>query len=466
MEAHNPNEKLRQVPWAPSLQAAALYFLLAIVWFAASENLIDRLTQNPELRVVWKGLTGFGFVVGTAAGIFLLVQRALRKQLAMQSALRKNEARLTGLVDSAMDAIISLDAAQRIILFNAAAERMFGCASAEAVGQTIERFLPARFREAHAGHIRAFRDTGVTSRRMGSLGAIRGLRKDGSEFPIEASISQTEVDGQRIFTVILRDISERVRMEEELRRLNADLEQRVAHRTAELEAANKELEAFCYSVSHDLRAPLRGIDGFSVSLQEDSHAQLDENSREHLRRIRAATHRMGELIDALLLLSRVTRTELRRETVDLSALASEIIANLRMSSPGRQVEVTIEPDLRMNGDPELLRIVMENLLGNAWKFTAKTEQARVTVGSVRPPGEEPVFFIRDNGAGFNMAYVHKLFGPFQRLHHSHEFEGTGIGLATCHRIIHRHGGRIWAESRVDAGTTVYFAPAQVTSPPE
>lgn len=249
---------------------------------------------------------------------------------------------------------------------------------------------------------------------------------------------------------------QRQKAQQQVRRLNAELEQRVVERTAQLESANRELEAFSYSVSHDLRAPLRAIDGFSSMLLQDHRQELGPKGEDHLQRVCAAVRRMGQLIDDLLSLSRVTRNEMRPETVDLSAMTNEIVADLRRAEPDRLIHVCIEANLRADADPNLIRIVLENLLGNAWKFTRKTPQPRIEVGVSRHDGRR-AFFVRDNGAGFDMAYASKLFGAFQRLHGPADFEGTGIGLATVQRIIHRHGGRVWAEGSVGQGATFYFA---------
>lgn len=240
------------------------------------------------------------------------------------------------------------------------------------------------------------------------------------------------------------------------RLLKAQLEQSVNERTAELQVANRELEAFSYSVSHDLRAPLRAIDGFSQVLIEDYADQLDEQGKKYLGRVRLATQRMGYLIDDMLTLSRLTRAEMRRESVDLSAIAAEVLADLQRTDPERKVECRIESGLVAKGDAQLLRVALVNLLGNAWKFTGKTTNPRIEFGVNRSDTGAMEFFVRDNGAGFDMAYAEKLFGVFQRLHPASDFPGTGIGLVTVQRILHRHGGTVRGVGTPDQGATFYF----------
>jgi PAS domain S-box-containing protein len=254
---------------------------------------------------------------------------------------------------------------------------------------------------------------------------------------------------------LAEEIGRRALAEAELQRLNADLERRVADRTAELAAANQELEGFAYSVAHDLRTPLRGINGFSVALREEYASQLDASGLEYLQQIQTGTQKMGQLIDDLLALSRVTRREMQRSSVDLSGLVASIVQDLRERDAERVVDVTIAAGVAAEGDPHLLRIALQNLVENAWKFTGKREAGYVAFGVADGDGPR-VYYLRDNGAGFDMAHVGRLFGVFQRLHQQSEYPGTGIGLVTVQRIVQRHGGAIWAEGAVDHGATFYF----------
>lgn len=251
---------------------------------------------------------------------------------------------------------------------------------------------------------------------------------------------------------LVHEITERERAEESIRSLNAQLEQKLA----ELDAANKELEAFSYSASHDLRAPLRSIEGFSRALLEDCSDRLDEQGMHYLRRIRTASRHMADLIENVLKLSHITRYEMKTEPVDLSELVHELAAELAEAEPGRRVELSIQNGIIAHGDMHLLRILLDNLVRNAWKFTGKQAAARIEFGMTDGPGGNRVFYLRDNGAGFDKNYASKLFIPFQRLHSPSEFPGTGIGLATVQRIINRHGGRVWAEGEPGKGATFSF----------
>ncbi|EKV00511.1 bacteriophytochrome (light-regulated signal transduction histidine kinase) [Leptolyngbya sp. PCC 7375] len=248
------------------------------------------------------------------------------------------------------------------------------------------------------------------------------------------------------------EVVERQQAEERAQALNRGLQQAII----ELKAVNQELEAFSYSVSHDLRAPLRSIDGFSQALLEDCLENLDESGQDYLRRIRSATQRMGALIDDLITLSRVTRNDMHKGSVDLSRLAHRICIDLQQASPERQVEWEIQPGMLAYGDRPLLQVVLDNLLNNAWKYTSKQSHAKIEFGVITQENGIPAYFIRDNGVGFDISFIDKLFRPFQRLHGMHEFSGNGIGLATVQRIIHRHGGQVWAEGALDQGATFYF----------
>lgn len=356
---------------------------------------------------------------------------------------KRAEENFRRIVEEAPNGMILVDQKGAIALVNAQAEQLFGYSREELFGQSIETLVPARLRGAHPGHRVAF-SADPERRAMGAGRDLYGLHKDGREISIEIGLNSFETkDGRMVLSSIV-DITERKRAEEEIRR-----------RGQLLEAANKELEAFSYSVSHDLRTPLRSIDGFSQALLEDCAGLLNEQGKDYLSRIRAASQRMGQLIDDLLSLSHATRVKLRREPVDLSALALGSAAEVRKIWPGRQIELVVAPGLRAQGDPRLLRIVFDNLLGNAWKFTSKQERAAIEVGTMSHDGTT-AYFVRDNGAGFDMAYAGKLFGAFQRLHAMTEYPGTGIGLATVQRIVARHGGLVWAESQVGQGAIVYF----------
>jgi PAS domain S-box-containing protein len=279
---------------------------------------------------------------------------------------------------------------------------------------------------------------------------------DGSMFYAEYWIYPIKSENQIVGAVVtFIDISDRKKVEKQLKNYQEHLEDIVEHRTEEIKLAYKELEAFSYSVSHDLRAPLRAIDGFSQVLAEDYESKLDEMGKDYLHRVRQAAQKMSQLIDDLLTLSRAMRADMSRQEIDLGNEAMDVISELKQTEPGRIVYFDVQNDIKASGDPALLRVVIQNLLGNAWKYTSKQEDAHIKFGYKQDNGEI-VYYIEDDGAGFDMQFVDKLFHAFQRLHQPEEFPGTGIGLATVQRIITRHGGRIWADSTPQKGATFYF----------
>lgn len=542
-----------------------------LVAHLSQAQLAGKMADRKQLLIIeFVVLTLLPALVVAAMTYYVLRQKT-------EPLIRESEARFSELFESAPDAMVIVDKLGKIILVNLMTEKIFGYSRDELIGEPVEKLIPPHLVEKHIVDRTAYVANKPKSRDMASGIDLYALRKDGSVFPVEIALSPSESSQGLLVTGVVRDITNRKKVEQEKKQLkerlgelvnnlpigiyryfqnnngrlmefnpamlalfdadsdeqlrshtitdlyydiqeyqrfNAKLEKNgylhneevnlktlkgaefVASITAvlkqdgkegnfvdcivediserkhneqkiqqlnntlrthmdELEAINQELEAFSYSVSHDLRAPLRAIDGFSHILLSRYADKLDDTGKDRLDRIRAAAQRMGALIDDLLKLSRVSRVQLERETVDLSQIASEVVQELRHGEPERKVSFSIQPELSSLADRQLLRVVLDNLLGNAWKFTARRNDAEIEVGE-QCNGEGCVFYVRDNGAGFDMRYVHKLFGAFQRLHDNSEFPGTGIGLATVQRVINKHGGRIWAESEVDKGTSFYF----------
>ncbi|HXH63149.1 MAG TPA: CHASE3 domain-containing protein [Gemmatimonadales bacterium] len=409
---------------------------------AAESDLLDQRSADLRTRTrvarmaAWAGMLIALGILGGAAG---LIQRDLAGRRRAEVAMRESEERYRLLFDnSPLPAWVFDLESLRFLTVNAAAVAAYG-------------YTPEEFQSLTIRDIRPPEEVPALEARMEGLrhgkskdGIWRHRRKDGSLLEVEVVSHAVTYAGRPATLVLSHDVTLQRRDEAALR-----------HYAAQLEAANRELDAFAYSVSHDLRAPLRSIDGFSLALLEDYHDQLDPQGRQFLERVRAGTQRMGKLIEDLLTLSLVTRREMHRDHVDLSAIAARIAAELRRDDPERHVEFTIAPGISANGDAHLLESVLANLLGNAWKYTGKRPRARIEFGRQSENGTA-TYFVRDDGAGFDMAYAGKLFGAFQRLHAAADFDGTGIGLATVQRVVHRHGGKVWADATPERGATFYF----------
>ena len=368
--------------------------------------------------------------------------------LSIADAIRKLSEEQQLIFDSVASSIWYKDTENRFLRVNRAGAESVGMAVKNIEGKSAYELFPDEAEKYLQDDLEVIRSVkpklGIVERLQTAAGDLRWVRTD--------KVPTKDASGNCTgLVVFVTDITEQMQAREKIERSNI-----------ELAAANKELEAFAYSVSHDLRAPLRGIDGFSKALLDDYHDKLDDTGKDYIHRVRAGTQRMGILIDDMLKLSRLTRAEMVHERVELSDLAAKIADELQRENPGRLVEFAIAPGITVRGDRALLEAALDNLLRNSWKFTGRQDDARIELGVTEQNGET-VYYVRDNGAGFDMAYADKLFGAFQRLHNATEFPGSGIGLAIVNRVVLRHGGRIWAEGEVGNGATFYFT-LRIASP--
>lgn len=434
--------------------------VLAATWMFAFGLLSERVLARNEMHDKFGNLEQIQRRSGEMRQVSVQLHREINERRRAEHRSRY----LASIVETSEDAIIGQSLDGVILSWNQGASRVYGFDREEMVGQPASRLVPFD-REAEMGE---FFGRVASGERVDPIETQR-LRKDGVLIDVSVSVSPILDEQGAIVgaSVIERDISRRKRAEAALQSLNADLEARVDERTGELEEALAELETFSYSVSHDLRTPLRAVQGFGAALEEECGAQLGEDGVSMLRRIRMASSRMDQIIDDILMLSQASNRRLEREMLDLSALARDVICDLKVEQHDRNVEWHIADGVEVWGDPRLLRLVMQNLLGNALKFSRNrettviefgTEEADAAGGSdtsdLRP--QPPVLFVRDNGAGFDPALADNLFVPFRRLHGTDEFEGTGVGLATVAKIMRRHGGRVWAEGEPDRGATFRF----------
>lgn len=420
------------------------FYLAIILLLLASASFLFQFTH------VWSIGWWYGHFVKLAAFFIVLLYLvnfiAIKNQQFIAREVESN------IIKYSVDAIITKSLDNTILTWNTAAEKLFGYRANEIIGQSITTLYQPNWEQQEAE---------ITQRIVQgqAFSQFETALIDKQQRLIDISITLSPIKNSQGHIIgiskIARDLREKKAAEEKIRNINIELENRVHERTTQLQNAYDEMEAFTYSVSHDLRSPLRATDGFSQALLEDYSEQLDDTAKDYLNRIRGASQKMAGLIDDLLQLSRQTRTDMQPANINLSEMAQSTINELAQQEPDRLVEVIITPELKAYADANLMQIVLSNLLGNAWKYTAKQSQARIEF-SAKIENNETIFYIKDNGAGFDMTYIDKLFKPFQRLHTAQEFAGNGIGLAMVYRIIKRHFGRVWAEGEPNQGASFFF----------